>query len=142
MSALTAFGEVLCAYTRADALADGVLVDVSDTAQEAGLRWPTALTREAWEDCVAWGEADDKRKPEYLGQDEAGRLWDVLSMLAYAVRSAKARGDAATDRFAFQLLRVPREGRALRPRLVTLIAHVGPGDSGEPVITVMQPGQD
>jgi hypothetical protein len=34
-------------YTRADALRDGVLVDVSATAREAGFRWPVALTRAA-----------------------------------------------------------------------------------------------
>ena len=37
-------------YTRAQAIADGSLVDVSDTAREAGLRLPTALTRAVWND--------------------------------------------------------------------------------------------
>jgi hypothetical protein len=32
-------------YTRAGALADGVLVDVSAVAREAGIRFPVALTR-------------------------------------------------------------------------------------------------
>jgi hypothetical protein len=36
------FGEVIFSYTRAQAIADGELVDVSMTAQEAGFRppWP------------------------------------------------------------------------------------------------------
>src|SRR4051794_4558851 len=38
------FGEVIFAYTRADALADGVLIDVTDTAKEAGFRIPVAVT--------------------------------------------------------------------------------------------------
>jgi hypothetical protein len=33
--------------TRADALRDGVLIDVTATAREAGLRWPVALTAAA-----------------------------------------------------------------------------------------------
>ncbi|MEU9837100.1 DUF6573 family protein [Streptosporangium sp. NPDC048047] len=53
------FGEIIAAYSRADALADGSLVDVSDASP---FRWPTALTRAAWEDCVAWTEADTVRK--------------------------------------------------------------------------------
>ncbi len=58
-------------YTRADALRDGVLIDVSTTAAEAGIRYPVALTCAAWARCVA--------VPAGLGcQDEAGRLWDVL----------------------------------------------------------------
>jgi hypothetical protein len=34
-------------YTRADAIRDGVLNDVSETAREAGIRWPVALTAAA-----------------------------------------------------------------------------------------------
>jgi hypothetical protein len=30
-------------YTRADALRDGVLIDVSQTAREAGIRYPVGL---------------------------------------------------------------------------------------------------
>jgi hypothetical protein len=58
-------------YTRAEALADGVLIDVSRTAREAGFKYPVALTRAVWERCVAV-------PPGVLCQDESGRLWDVL----------------------------------------------------------------
>lgn len=36
------FGEVIHSYTRAQAIADGVLVDISETAREADSagRWP------------------------------------------------------------------------------------------------------
>jgi hypothetical protein len=63
--------DLIHAYTRADALRDGVLVDVSATAREAGLQYPVALTRAVWERCVAV-------PPGVVCQDEAGRLWDVL----------------------------------------------------------------
>src|SRR3954465_10255376 len=77
-------------YSRADALRDGVLVDVSATAREAGIRFPVALTRAVWERGVAV-------PPGVLCQDEAGRLWDVLWLLACAVRRC-GRGPAV--RFA------------------------------------------
>jgi hypothetical protein len=35
-------------YSRADALRGGVLIDVSATAREAGIRWPAVLTQAAW----------------------------------------------------------------------------------------------
>lgn len=38
-------------YSRADALRDGVLIDVSAVAREAGIRYPVALTRAVWERC-------------------------------------------------------------------------------------------
>jgi hypothetical protein len=63
--------EPIHAYTRADAIRDGVLIDVSAVAREAGIRYPVALTRAAWERCVAVA-------PGVLCQAEAGRLWDVL----------------------------------------------------------------
>ena len=59
-------------YTRAQAIEDGVLIDVSAVAREAGIRYPVALTRAVWQRCVAVPHG-------VLFQDEAGRLWDVLS---------------------------------------------------------------
>ena len=43
-----AFGPILSAYTRAQAIEDGFLVDVSDTAREAGFGIPVAVTRSVW----------------------------------------------------------------------------------------------
>jgi hypothetical protein len=60
-------------YARADAIADGTLVDITEAACEAGFRVPVALTRTVWCDCVHWGP-DDNVGPLY--QDEAGRLWE------------------------------------------------------------------
>lgn len=128
------FGPIIYSYSRAQAIADGVLVDVTTIAQETGFKFPVALTRAVWSDCIEWSESDSKRKGGWP-QDEAGRLWDVLWMAKLAAR----RGG---QRIAFQVLRVPREGRGFRPRLVTLVAHCGPGDNGEPVITIKQPNED
>lgn len=127
------FGEAISTYTRRQALDDGFLVDVSEMAKEAGFRFPVALTRAAWEDCVTWSEADNKRQTY---QDEQGRLWDVLWMASVAGR----RNGGSELRF--QLYRVPRGGRVVRPRLVVLQMHCGPGDEHEPVITISMLGED
>lgn len=127
------FGEPVYSYSRAQAFEDGYLVDVTSTAREAGFRFPVALTRAAWDDCVAWDDEDSERKR--WPQDEAGRLWDVLSMTRFYMRGA-IRRDPNADRFALQVLRVPRDGRGHKARIVTLQAHVGPGDNAEPVITI------
>ena len=55
------FGEVISIYTRAQALADGILIDAGSMAREAGFKWPVAITVAAWEDCVAWTESDSER---------------------------------------------------------------------------------
>ena len=127
--------DIISVYTRAQAIEDGELVDVSTTAVEAGFRVPVALTRAAWADCVAWTEVDEARK--CACQDEAGRLWDVLWMARQA--AGRARG---SDPVSYELWRVPREGRGVRARRTTLVLHIGPGDDAEPVMTIMVPGED
>jgi hypothetical protein len=68
-------------------------------------------------------------------QDEAGRLWDVLFLLVLAAR----RSEGAEVRFGVHVRNDNREGT---PPLVQLKALCGPGDDGEPVITVMLPDED
>lgn len=127
------FGNVIYAYTRSDAIADGTLIDVTETARETGFRLAVAMTAAAWADCVAWSEADSQRQTH---QGESGRLWDVLWMAAITARTAHGQ------RVPFQFYRVPRGGRATRPRLVTLHLHIGPGDDCAPVITILMPNED
>ena len=51
------YGPAIDTYSRADALADGVLIDVSATAREAGIIYPVALTSMVHETCVALTDA-------------------------------------------------------------------------------------
>jgi hypothetical protein len=127
--------DLIYGISRAQLLEHGDLVDVSEIAREAGFTVPVAMTRAAWADCVEWTEATQKR--EQTVQDEAGRLWDVLFMAKLAAR--RARGE---QRVNYTLHRVPVEGRGRLPRPVQLTLHIGPGDAGEPVITIMQPSED
>src|SRR5262249_8376871 len=60
-------------------------------------------------------------------------LWDVCWLLACAMRHG---GSGAEVRFA---VHVRNDNRDRTPPLVRLKAHCGPGDQGEPVITVMLP---
>ena len=71
---ITAFGPVVYSYTRAQAVADGVQVEVSKVAVEAGIRFPVFLTRTVYDAFVTVPEG-------VTAQDEAGRLWDIVWML-------------------------------------------------------------
>lgn len=77
------------------------LIDVTDTARQAGIRWPTSITQAVNDDCVAWTSADTKRTG--WPQDEAGRLWDVLWLASRALRVMN--GGSAL----YALHRVPRD---------------------------------
>ncbi len=135
--------EIIHAYTRQQAIADGALVAVPEAiAHEAGFRYPVALTRAVWLDCVKWTDEDTRRTG--MPQDEAGRLWDALWMTKHAIR----RAGPDDDRVRVRLVRVSREQAppadedGYEPPEVGLWAVVGPGDDAEPVITLMFEGED
>jgi len=134
-SAEAFFGEVISTYTRAQAIEDGVLIDAGSMAREAGFKWPVALTSTVWADCVAWTEDDSKQQ---VHQDQSGRLWDVLYMASHAIRTSNDPG----DRLLFQFYRVVRDGHSTEAVLVTLKLIIGPGDAGEPVITILLPNEN
>ena len=123
---LSEFGPVISTYTRREAIADGVLVDVTETAREAGIRYPVAITRSVWDTIIIPDPRDRQR-----GQSAEGRLWDVLWMLKVAARRG---GD--TLRYS---LAVVIKGRR---RVVELKSVCGPGDDTKPVITIMLPDED
>ena len=124
------FGRIIHTYTRVQALDDGVQVRVSNTAAEAGILFPVFLTSTVYDTYVAV-------PPGATGQDEAGRLWDILWMLRFAIR----RAPAGAERIPVALY-VRNDNRA--PRLIKLIAICGPldFDDPQPAITVMLPDED
>jgi len=122
------FGEPIYAYTRAQAIEDGSLVDVSTAAREAGIKYPVAMTSAVWERCV--------RVPRGLAgvQDEAGRLWDVVYLLSVAIRVTRQGSRVA------YCVRVQTSAR--QAELIRLYAVCGPGDDAAPVVTIMAEGED
>ena len=122
--------DLVFSYSRRQALKDGVLVDVSEMAREAGFRYPVAVTRAVWDGVVT---PDDESRA--LGQSEAGRLWDVLTVLRVAIRRSKGPAQI----LEFQVLVADRETSL---RTVTLKAVCGPDDDWSPCIAVMLPQED
>lgn len=127
------FGEPIAVYTREQAIEDGVLVDLMEPetaglVREAGFKIPVAMTAGAFAATVA-----EIGQPLPEGQDIRGRLWDVLWMLNCAIRSS-----GSTDRLKFRVS--VWNGR--RQDEVKLWSLCGPGDDGEPVVTIMLEGED
>jgi len=124
------FGPVIYAYTRSQAVADGVQVEVTKIAQEAGIKYPMFLTRAVWDAYVAVPEG-------VTGQDEAGRLWDVVWMTRFGIIRARA----GVDRIPVAMY-VRNDNRAAR--LVKLIATCSALDieDPQPAITLMMPDED
>ena len=105
-------------------------VEVTKTAQEAGIKFPMFLTRAVFDKYVAV-------PPDVTGQDEAGRLWDVVWLTRFAIIRARP----SCDRLPVALY-VRNDNH--RAKLVKLIATCGALDidDPQPAITVMLPDED
>lgn len=146
-------------YTRSQALADGVLVDVDRQASPAemlgGFTIPVAVTAALW--------AAIEAIPASLRgiADVRGRLHDVLWTAACVAQRSlaaspsprgrrggessrpladppasggqTARANRAEGAESFRVV-LPRAG--VRARVVSLRVDIGPGDGGEPVATI------
>ena len=126
--------EIIFAYTRADAINDGVLVELSDQiVSEAGIKVKVAVTRAIWDDYLSPSFLDD-----LPGQSVEGRTWDLLWMFGCAARRSR---HASTIQFRV-LFVIMKESGSIVTEDVLLKAICGPGDEGEPVITIMLPWED
>jgi hypothetical protein len=129
------FGPAISTYTREMAIEDGVLVEVTGTAKLAGIKFPVAVTRTVWNRYIEWRQADTDQQAY---QDQSGRLWDVVWMARHGMSGAKEQA----SQINFDLDCIPRDGRTKTAQLTTLKLHIGPGDQGEPVLTIMLPEED
>lgn len=116
-------------YTRAEALEDGDLVDVSRMAREAGMPLPTAITR------AVYARLTPSEEEAAHGQDFPGRLWDLLNILMYS-----ARRNPNTDTLPFYfLMQEMSKTKRMHQVQVHVIAKLHGGDEGEPVVTIGYP---
>ncbi len=120
--------DLIYAYTRSQALADCVLVDVSTMAKEAGFRFPTAITA----DLHARITPNEYEKA--LGQSYEGRLWDVVFLASFAACQSGLADRASFDLDLFEVDNAPPN--LTYHHTLSLEVVIGPGDDGEPVITI------
>ncbi len=121
--------EIISHYSRRKAIEDGVLVAVCPKlADEAGFWTPIAVTRAVYDRCIAVPFACD-------WQDETGRTWDILHMLAWAIRRCRP----AQFEIVFTVL---VQNDAAGAQQVQLKAVYGKGDDGKQALTIMFPDED
>ncbi len=121
------FGEVIHAYTRAQALEDGVLVDVSQfPVTREHYKFPVAFTT------AVWAIVDKAHKNTNTVSSYEGILHDMFMMSKMCFKEL----DEST-----RLFQVLISGAGRQKKFMFKIV-VGPGDHGEPVITVMLADED
>ena len=122
------YDEIIYSYSRYQALTDGVLVDVSRMAAEANFRYPTAITA----DLHARITPNEREKA--LAQSYEGRLWDILFMTFTTVLRQGTADQASYEVGLFEAEADP--AHHTRQSTLKLWIVVGPGDQGEPAITI------
>jgi hypothetical protein len=116
------FGECIFRYTRANAISDGFLVDLSGVETvKAHWKHPFACTDTVY--------AIIERAIKAGGCDLNGIMHDIGTLA-----TAEARKGGRTDILFFLV--------GIGNRLHELKLHVGPGDTAEPVLTLMLPHED
>ncbi|CVK21563.1 DUF6573 family protein [Sporomusa sphaeroides] len=112
-------------YGREDAIQDGVLVDVTKTAREAGFKFPVAVTQALWNNYIIPHSTMN-------GQSEQERLWDVLYVAAQYAKYSK--DDSMFFGIDFLM------GTVIEQVDLKLLIFLG--DRREPVITIMLQQED
>jgi len=122
MSCENPFGDTIYSYSRAQAIEDGVLVDLSQT-DSIRQHWkhPFACTSTVW---ALIEEA--LRRP---GQDVSGICHDISMMAKLAIHGAHG-----AEQVLFKVI-ITGQTHALK-------LHIGPGDTAAPVLTLMLPYED
>jgi hypothetical protein len=120
---------LIYSYTRRQALDDGVLIDVTPQARQTGFKVHVAVT-----DHLYHGYIIPPEGLEGHGQSIESRLHDVLWMVLVAIKQSLDSDRVETE---VRFLMAPG-----RQEVVSIVAVIGPGDAGEPVLTIMLPGDD
>ena len=117
------------AYSRARAIEDGVLIDVSRQAKELGIRCPAALTALVWAEIVTAPIAGE------FASDitEESRVKDLLEMSAMQMEATTSKA----VRFPYHATTSIDSSKNCE-----LMSVVSAGDDGREVLTVMFPHED
>jgi hypothetical protein len=134
------FGELIYAYTRADALRDGVLVNLSQAAA-LGFRVPVAITSAAYTDCIAWPHPNPEL-PDILRLREEIVLLTAREEAQAQHRRRQWGSEERADRIDFVVEAVTMEEGLVEMVKVPVYMVIGPGDDGKPVGTIMLIGED
>ena len=119
---------IIIAYTRAQALSDGVLVDLNQyiPIAESGYKYPVACTETVFNLITK-----AVNNPNW-GNDYEGIVYDILNMSRLGVVRRWETG---------QEFRVMITGAGSK-RWYNLKIECHPGDNAEPVLTIMFPEED
>jgi hypothetical protein len=117
-------GPVIYSYTRARALTDSALVDVTEIGKEVGFKLPVAITE------ALQNRLTPTKNEAVFGQDYDSRLWNVLWVAAFSIKLADPGIDTVT--FTVVQQEVDAKSGQLQNFELRLRAVCGSGNEDKP----------
>ncbi|WP_411330726.1 DUF6573 family protein [Desulfovibrio desulfuricans] len=121
--------KLICCYTRKRAIDDGIMVDVSDFVSDFGFIVPVAITNNLFTRYI-----QPTNKLSDAGQSSESRMIDLL-----VVMMIKLFQRPNTEQLSFNVSFDMEYEEKIESKLVQILAVIGQGDAGEPVLTIMLP---
>jgi hypothetical protein len=115
---------VIHSCTRAQALANGILIDVTEIGEEVGFKPPVAITE------ALQNRLTPTKNEAVFGQDYDSRLWNVLWVAAFSIKLADPGIDTVTFTVAQQ--EVDAKSGQLQNFELRLRAVCGSGNEDKP----------
>lgn len=140
MSNNNPFGPIIYAYTREQALEDGVLASLP-RAQALGFTVPVACTEAVWNTLIDWNQADPGFAEIQAMRETAVLTAALHEAKALARRQRMGDTDEAPDRIYFTVEAILNDGTCELAE-TALWMMIGPGDDAAPVVgTIMLIGE-
>jgi hypothetical protein len=117
-------GPVVSSYTRQQAINDGMLIDVSIQAAAIGFKYPVAITDSVHAHYVENGGFKNMEACVV----HRSILTDALQAIRNSIRNSGKQCDQLQFVAAFE---------TTTDKAVPVFVHIGPGDTADPVITIM-----
>lgn len=116
---------------RSQRVASPIAIDQA-VLRSLDMPWSVNVTRHLWDDCIEWTDDDTGRQ---VVQSVTGRQWDLVVAVRNAIRDAHdQRPDRRAVRFTHE--RIPRNGFAIDPEPIDLLATIESQDGPRLSITV------
>ena len=134
------FGNLIFSYSRAQAIADGVLVELKEAAA-LGFKVHTVCTERVWRSVIEWPETKKQATAQYLREVALLRA-AFLAVKAKIAMEKAGIPDPQPERLDFHVRAIVFNNGQAETKDIQLYMLIGPGDTLDPVGTIMLPDED
>lgn len=134
------FGNLIFSYSRAQAIEDGVLMELKEAAA-LGFKVHTVCTERVWRSIIEWPQTQKQATAQYLREVALLRA-AFLAVKAKIAMEKAGIPDPQPERLDFHVRAIVFNNGEPETKDVQLYMLIGPGDTLDPVGTIMFEDED